>query len=160
MGKLLFIIMLGLIVAPQSAFTTATVKNNLIINTSKPVELTWEMLFKVILVEKYSPKYKMKINVPDFDYTLKDLNNKEVVIEGFAIPTGVSSNTFVLSQNPYAACYFCGNGGVETVMTIKYSGIAPKFKTDDYIKLKGIFELNSTDINELIYVLNKATLIK
>ena len=160
MGKLLFIIVIGLIVAPPSASTNAPVKYSASNNVVKPVKLTWEMLFKVVLVEQYSARYKMKINVPDFDYTLKDLNNKEVVIEGFVIPTGVSSNTFVLSQNPYSACYFCGNGGVETVMTIKYSGIAPKFKTDDYIKLKGIFELNSTNINELIYVLNKASQLK
>ena len=160
MGKLLFIIVIGLIVALPSASTIAPVKYSAGNSVVKPVKLTWEMLFKVVLVEKYSARYKMKINVPDFDYTLKDLNNKEVVIEGFVIPTGVSSNTFVLSQNPYSACYFCGNGGVETVMTVKYSGIVPKFKTDDYIKLKGIFELNNTDINELIYVLNKAKQIK
>lgn len=126
----------------------------------KPVVLTWEMLFKVVLVEKYSTKYKTKINVPEFDYTLQKLDKKEVTISGFVIPTVINSNNFVLSQNPYASCYFCGNGGPETVMTIKYKGRPPKYKTDDFITLKGIFQLNNTDVNELIYVLNNAVQVK
>jgi hypothetical protein len=126
----------------------------------KPVVLTWEMLFKVVFEEKYSKKYKMKINVPDFDPTLQALNKKEVLITGFVIPTGIDNNSFVLSQNPYASCFFCGQGGVETVMTIKYKGKAPRYKTDDYITLKGIFELNSTNIEEFIYILNDAVEIK
>lgn len=126
----------------------------------KPVLLTWEMLFKVVFEEKYSNKYKMKVNVPDFDPSLKALNKKEVIIADFVIPTGIGSNTFVLSQNPYASCFFCGQGGVETVMTIKYKGKAPRYKTDDYITLKGIFELNSTNIEEFIYILNNAVEVK
>ena len=160
MGNYIFKVLFGLMALHPlpTNYSTATSNTNIIV--VKPVVLTWQTLFKVIMVEKYSAKHKTKINVPEFDYALQQLNHKEVIIEGFAIPTGILSSTFVLSQNPYAACYFCGNGGVETVMTIKYLGKAPKFKTDDYIKLKGVFELNSTDINELIYILNNATLIK
>ncbi|MEP6713320.1 MAG: hypothetical protein ABJA37_12920 [Ferruginibacter sp.] len=160
MGKYIFSLFFGLLALQPLVPNHAATMSNTNIAGATPVLLTWDMLFKVILVEKYSPKYKMKINVPEFDYTLQQMNHKEVVIEGFAIPTGILSTTFVLSKNPYAACYFCGNGGIETVMTIKYFGIAPKFKTDDYIKVKGIFELNSTDVNELIYVLKNATVIK
>lgn len=126
----------------------------------KPVVLTWEMLFRVVFEEKYSNKYKMKINVPDFDPTLQALNKKEVLVTGFVIPTGVGNNSFVLSKNPYAACFFCGQGGVETVMTIRYKGKAQRYKTDDYITLKGILELNSTNIEEFIYILNDAVEIK
>ena len=102
----------------------------------------------------------MKVNVPDFDPTLQNLNKKEVLVAGFVIPTGIGGNTFVLSQNPYASCFFCGQGGVETVMTIKYKGNAPRYKTDDYITLKGTLELNSTDIEEFIYILNNAEEVK
>lgn len=138
------------------------IKSNSKRNTTieKPVMLTWEMLFKVVLIEKYSKKYKMKVNVPDFDPSLLKLDKKEVFVTGFVIPTGIGSNTFTLSQNPYASCFFCGNGGVETVMTIKYKGKAPRYKTDDYITLKGTLELNSTNIEEFIYILNNAIEVK
>jgi len=127
---------------------------------AKPVLLTWEMLFKVIMVEKYSTRYKMKVMAPEFDITLQKLNTREVTISGFVIPTGINSNIFALSQNPFSSCYFCGNGGPETVMSIKYNGKPPKYKTDDYITLKGVFQLNSTDINELIYILKNAVQVK
>jgi hypothetical protein len=143
------------------ALSTYTIRNNHTAATlAQPVVLTWEMLFKVIFEEKYSKKYRTKINVPSFDPTLQVLNKKVVLVSGFVIPTGIGNNTFVLSQNPYASCFFCGQGGVETVMTIKYRGKTPRYKTDDYITLKGIFELNSTNIVEFIYILNDAVEIK
>lgn len=120
------------------------------------VKLTWEMLAKVKLVEKWSPELEEKINVPQFDITLQNLNRKEVIISGFVIPTTVDGTGFVLSKTPYASCYFCGNGGIETVMTIKYKGKQPAFKMDDFITLKGTLTLNSTNIEELIYILNDA----
>jgi hypothetical protein len=122
---------------------------------AKPVLLTWDMLFKVILIEKYSSRYKSKINVPDFDPSLWKLNGKTVYISGFAIPTTTYGTDFVLSQNPYSACYFCGNGGVETVMTLKFKK-KHRYKTDDYITVKGKLLLNDKNIEELIYVLQDA----
>ena len=160
MVNYLFSVLLAVAALQPISIVNKTGINFCTIEIKKPVVLTWEMLFKVTFAEKYSEKYKMKVNVPEFDAALRHLNNKEVVIEGFAIPTGILSSTFVLSQNPYADCYFCGNAGVETVMTIKCLGKAPKFKTDDFVKLKGVFVLNSSDINELIYTLKNATVIK
>jgi len=160
MVKLFINIVLWIITLPIITAAITPVKNNLGIAVVVPVKLTWDMMFKVLLVEKYSKKYGMTINVPEFDYSLQQLNRKEVIVYGYVIPTAVDGNSFVLSKTPFSSCYFCGNGGVETVMTIKYKGKAPRYKTDDYIALKGIFELNSTDINELIYVLNNAIEVK
>jgi len=160
MGKFLTNMMVAFIAALPLAATVTDPINNLNETIVKPVELTWDMLFKVILVEKYSSKHKTKINVPEFDYSLQQLNRKEVIIYGYFIPTTLDGNSFVLSKTPFSSCYFCGSGGVETVMTVKYKGKAPKYKTDDYIGLKGTFALNSTDVNELIYVLNNATQVK
>jgi hypothetical protein len=160
MGKLLLSVLLGVFALQPQIVNHSGISNSANINVAPPALLTWEMLFKVIFVQKYSNKYKMKVNVPEFDYSLQQLNHKEVIIAGFAIPTSVGSSNFVLSQNPFSSCYFCGNGGVETVMTIKYKGKAPRYKTDDYITLKGTLELNSTNIDELIYVLTNATQVK
>jgi len=160
MVKFLTNMMFALMAASPLAATVPNPINSSIESIVKPIELTWDMLFKVILVEKYSSKHKMKINVPEFDYSLQQLNRKEVIIYGYVIPTTIDGNSFVLSKTPFSSCYFCGNGGVETVMTVKYKGKAPRYKIDDYIALKGTFELNSTDINELIYVLNNATHVK
>jgi hypothetical protein len=134
--------------------------NTAIAALPKPIVLTWQMLFKVVMEEKYSAKYKMKIEVPKFDDSLWEINKKEVIVEGFVIPTGINSNSFALSQNPFSSCFFCGQAGPETVMTIKYKGKAPKYKTDDYITLKGTFELNDKNIEEFIYILNNAVEVK
>lgn len=162
MVKLLFYAwMITVAVLPHQVTSHFFCQNKIVQTISaKPTELTWDMLFKMILVEKYSTKYKMKINVPEFDPTLQSLNRREIFITGYVIPTGITSNNFVLSKSPYAACYFCGQGGVETVMSIKYKGKPRRYKTDDYVTLKGILELNSTNINELIYILHNAEEIK
>lgn len=126
----------------------------------KPIVLTWQMLFKVVMEERYSAKYKMKIELPKFDDSLWEINKKEVIVEGFIIPTGINTNKFALSQNPYSACFFCGRAGPETVMTIKFKGKAPQYKTDEFVSFKGIFELNDKNIEEFIYILNNAVEIK
>ena len=160
MGNYIFSLMFGLMALQPLLNLDAAAINQPHLCVAKPVLLTWEMLFKVIFVEKYNSKYKMKVMAPEFDVSIQKLNTKEVTISGFVIPTGINSNIFALSQNPFSSCYFCGNGGPETVMSIKYNGKPPKYKTDDYITLKGVFQLNSTDINELIYILKNAVQVK
>lgn len=131
-------------------------KNSLI----KPIALTWQMLFKVIFEPKWSKEYKMKIDMPVFDESLLAINKKEVYITGFMIPVSVDKSRMVLSQNPNATCYFCGQGGPETIMAIRFKGAPKRYKTDDYVTLKGVFELNGTNPNEFIYILNNAEEIK
>lgn len=125
-----------------------------------PIELTWQMLFKVIFEPKWSKEYKMNLDMPVFDKSLLWINNKEVFISGFMIPVSVDKSRMVLSKNPNATCYFCGQGGPETIMAIRFKGSHKRYKTDDYVTLKGVFELNGNNPNEFIYMLNNAEEIK
>ena len=47
------------------------------------------------------------------------------------------SNSYLLSQNPLASCFFCGNGGPESVMAL-YFNEKPSFKMDDVITVRHI----------------------
>jgi hypothetical protein len=72
------------------------------------------------------------------------------------IPVDADANYYVLSANPYAACFFCGQSGPESVVSIKFKKLSKRYNTDDRVTISGIFNLNSDDINELNYVIEKA----
>ena len=82
--------------------------------------------------------------------------NKVVEIKGYIIPTdGYKSHTeFILSAFPYNMCFFCGGAGPETVMEI-YAKTPIKF-TSEAVTIRGKLELNSDDVNRLIYSLTNA----
>ena len=74
------------------------------------------------------------------------------------IPVDIDANYYVLSANPFASCFFCGQAGPESVVSIKFKGVNRRFNTDDRVTIKGKFRLNATDINELNYILDQAEL--
>ena len=95
-----------------------------------------------------------KVDVPVFSEGVKNLEGKEVTIKGYIIPVeGYKSHKeFILSAFPYNMCFFCGGAGPETVMEI-YANDAVEY-TAEPVTLKGKLELNSTDVNRLIYALH------
>ena len=97
--------------------------------------------------------------IPTFGDNLHALEGKEVLIKGFVIPLDVSLNLYVLSANPYASCFFCGGAGPETVMDIVFAE-KQKFRTDEYVTLKGRLKLNADDVYKLNYILEDAEIVK
>jgi hypothetical protein len=55
-------------------------------------------------------------------------------------------------------CFFCGGAGPESVMEV-YAKEAIKYTTEAII-IKGKLELNSNDVNQLMYILNDAEMIR
>ena len=85
---------------------------------------------------------------------------KEIEIKGYIIPVeGYKSHTeFIFSAFPYNMCFFCGNAGAETVMEV-YAKEPVKYQTESIV-IKGILELNDTDINQLMYILKDAVIVE
>ncbi len=120
----------------------------------------WKTLSRITYKKEYDEMMGFKVDVPVFSKDILDLESQEVTVKGYIIPVeGYKSHKeFVFSAFPYNMCFFCGGAGPETVMevtaleAVKYSA--------DAITLKGKLQLNSNDINRLIYGLIDVTVVK
>ncbi len=123
-------------------------------------KISWEVLTDVKFAEKFNEELGSYINVPAFGPKVKALAGKEVEITGYMIPMDVKQNIYVLSANPFASCFFCGGGGPESVIDLKFAKVPRRYKTDEKITLRGKLKLNATDIYQLNYILEGALQVK
>ncbi len=120
----------------------------------------WKQLSKVTYKKEYDDLMGFKVDRPIFGASVKALENKEIEIRGYIIPTeGYKSHKeFVFSAYPYSMCFFCGGAGPETVMEVEaVEGI--KY-TVEPVTLRGTLILNEKDINRLMFKLVRAQIIK
>lgn len=117
--------------------------------------LTWKQLADVDFEMRYFKEYNQKFLVPLFGKIPKAHEGKEVSISGYVIPLDVK--VFALSQNPYAACFFCGAAGPETIIELQLKPEAIKrYKMDQWMTFKGILRLNDSDVRHFNYILENA----
>ncbi len=91
----------------------------------------------------------------DFSDKLADLEGKEVSLIGFLIVLDGRQSVYMLSKNPMASCFFCGNGGPETISEIAFAE-KPAFGMDDLITVTGILRLNRDDPMRCYYLIEQA----
>jgi len=111
---------------------------------------TWPKLYDI----KYETKNDEygEYEAPIFSVAAKSIEGKVIYIEGYIMPfEGLESKEFILSSLPVNACYFCGNGGPESVIQIKSK--KPIRYTEKPVELKGMLRLNPDNPEELIYSL-------
>ncbi len=120
----------------------------------------WPALSKVTFKKQYDDMLGFKVDVPIFSADIKNMQGKTIEIKGYIIPVEgyKGSKEFVFSAFPYSMCFFCGGAGPETVMEV-YAKEAIKYTTEAII-IKGKLELNSSDVNQLMYILNDAEMIR
>lgn len=116
--------------------------------------ITWKTLSQLELVPKRGGQYEK----PRFSDALKALDGQQVTITGYMLPLTVDRDEYILSMRPYTDCYFCGGGGIETVMELKLQEKGQKFKLDDQLTFTGILRLNSKPY-ELIFFLENAVVV-
>ncbi|MGR3809705.1 DUF3299 domain-containing protein [Jiulongibacter sp. NS-SX5] len=132
----------------------------MLLASDQPLKIDWKTLSDVNFNKKWSPSEGMFILEPDFGASVQTLNGKDVSITGYMIPIDIESNYYVLSANPYAACFFCGGAGPESVMSIKFKTVNRRFDTDERLTLRGKLELNKDNLDELNYILKDAVVVK
>lgn len=123
-----------------------------------PIDLSWATLKDVKFKRKYVKEHEQEFEFPIFGTKIKALNGKKVVIKGYIIP--INKGLYALSKNPYAACFFCGGAGPETIMGIVFRAIPKPYKTDTFVTLKGVLKLNDSDFEQLMYQLMAAEPVK
>jgi hypothetical protein len=125
---------------------------------ASPIDsLNWKLLGMIKFIKKADKEYG-EVMYPQVSPLLKQKATKQIAISGFIIP--IDNETFALSKNVFASCFFCGQAGPETIMGIKFKGSTPKLKTDQYVTLVGTFRINENDVEDWIYHIDNAIIIK
>ena len=91
----------------------------------------------------------------EFSASLNRLEGKQVSITGYFLDLMSDNSVTILSKNPLASCFFCGNGGPETVMELSFKNKI-NFETDDVVTLTGVLRLNRIDATRTYYQLDLA----
>ena len=124
-----------------------------------PEESLWKTLAKITFRKEYDDIMGFEVDVPVYSPEVKALEGKTVEVKGYIIPVeGYKTHQeFVFSAYPYNMCYFCGGAGPETVMEV--TATQPVKYTAELITLRGVLQLNTGDINRLLYSLQDAVQI-
>ena len=121
----------------------------------------WELFRKTTFQEKFNKTHGVYFYYPKFGPELIALQGKTVELEGFYIPLESSpSKTLILSKYPMAECFFCGGAGPESVAVVYLKNQPSKRpKLDQILKIKGILQLNATDVEEMTFIIQNAEII-
>ncbi len=120
-------------------------------SSDTPKPLTWEVLRDVKYKKRYNKEYDQYFDYPVFGEKTKAFDGRKVSIKGYIIPLDVG--LYALSKNPYASCFFCGGAGPETITGLTFAKSPKRYKTDEFLTLQSVFQLNSTDVNKFMYQL-------
>ncbi|MGB0929700.1 MAG: hypothetical protein ACPGVB_02915 [Chitinophagales bacterium] len=124
-------------------------------------DITWLTLTDVKFEEKIAPEDSALYLYPTFGKIVKSLDGKKVSIKGFVIPIDATEHYYVLSANPFSACFFCGKAGPESIMELELkSDPSRAYQMDQFSTFEGTFRLNSTDVDHCNYMLMGAVLVE
>jgi len=119
----------------------------------------WALFARVSFKPQFFKEYDQSFLVPDFRSEILSRKGQEITLQGHYMPIEMERNTIVISKFPYAACFFCGGAGPESVAEVVFATKPPKFKVDQVIKVKGKLALNDNDVNHLNFIIQEAVLI-
>jgi len=125
--------------------------------------VSWDTFSQVIFHKQYSETFGFEVNVkpPEFAPKLLAYQGKEILVKGYVIPVDVELGMYMVSANPFANCFFCGNAGPETVVEIFPSSKLPRFSTDQIVTFKGILQINKEgEMNAVPYQMFQAKVVK
>lgn len=136
----------------DNAFAVSSISTSIASDT-----LTWKLLGDIKFVKKEHPDYG-EVMFPIVNAKLKGLQKKKVTISGFIVP--IDNTNYAISKNVFASCFFCGQAGPETIMGIKFKDFKGRLKTDQYVTITGVLRVNEDNVDEWIYNLDQAVIVK
>ncbi|MBL6644720.1 MAG: DUF3299 domain-containing protein [Flavobacteriaceae bacterium] len=110
-------------------------------------EISWELPAP----ENIFPGFEKAI----FSLKMKSLEGEKVFLTGYFLVLDGKQSVYLLSKNPMASCFFCGNGGPETVVELNFAE-KPSFRMDDLLSVEGTLRLNEDDPNASYYRIENA----
>ncbi len=113
--------------------------------------LDWADLSKEISLEMPSPDLVLPgFQKATFSSEISALEGKKVIVIGYFLILDGKQSVYLLSKNPMASCFFCGNGGPETIMELHFDK-KPSFAMDDLLSVEGTLHLNGDDPEACYY---------
>lgn len=152
--QLSIVLFLGLIMV---SFSGKKETSTIVTPVVKGDTLTWKLLAEIKYEKKKHPKYG-EVQFPIVNDKVKAKGKKKVYISGFIVP--IDSKSYAISKNVFAACFFCGKAGPESIVGLKFKGATPKLKTDQYVTVEGSFRYNETDADDWIYNIDDVVIVK
>ncbi len=123
-----------------------------------PISDGWLLFEKVTFKATYFSEYDASFLVPNLS-TIKRYEGHEISIKGHFIPFELEDdNTIIISKFPYAACFFCGGAGPESVVEVRFKSPPIRFKPDQILEVTGKLVLNDTDVNHLNFIIENPKL--
>lgn len=124
------------------------------------IEIDWLKLRDVYYKSEYKEEMYGYFQTPYFGKELETLDNKEVKITGYMLTLAPDEGIFILSQNPYADCFFCGFGGPESAIELRLKPGYDDFLMDELVTVTGILRLKREDVSSGVYIMDDAVAIK
>jgi hypothetical protein len=124
-------------------------------------KVSWDFLKKnVEFTERYNESVDMLLFYPTFTEKIKELDGRNLQIEGYMIESDVSAGIYILSRYPMAQCYFCGGAGPESIVEIQLKNKSKRYRTDQIVTMSGVFRVNPDDVEHCNYILKNAVAIR
>ena len=143
-----------------SAFLLTGASNDVVIapksSSIQKDTLNWKLLGVIKFVKKPHKEYG-EVNYPVVNPKLKSLHKKKVVMTGYIVP--IDNTHYALSKNVFAACFFCGKAGPETIIGLKFRN-PKRYKTDQYVTVEGTFRVNENNVDDWIYNMEDVVVVK
>lgn len=118
--------------------------------------LNWSDLSTGISWENNSPEpYFPVFQKANFSPDIRALEGEQVIITGYLLILDGKQSIYLLSKNPMASCFFCGNGGPETIVDLWFA-TKPSFVMDDLVSVEGTLRLNENNPNASYYRIENA----
>jgi hypothetical protein len=125
----------------------------------------WETLLRDVKIKyAYSVKYNAMLPKPKFGDKLKALEGKIITLAGYSLPADLTGNVLLVSYNPMSMCFFCGGGGIESLVELlpvpEDKARFKRLNTDNYFEVKGRLRLNAKSYDHLVYILEDAEFVR
>lgn len=129
---------------------------SMVTNVHAQTVLDWSVLSKGISFELPSPEAIFPgFQKATFTSKIRAFDGEKVIITGYLLVLDGTQSTYLLSKNPMASCFFCGNGGPETILDLQFSQ-KQSFEMDELLTVEGVLYLNDDNPNKCYYRIEKA----
>lgn len=128
-------------------------------NALSQKKITWQNVLEIYAKEFRLTEKNPTSTIDKKAMSLEDVANKKITINGYFLDIDPDGEWYVLSKNPFATCFFCGNAGPETVLELLgYENEKKKFKSDDMVEVTGIFNSVYDLEGKVNFVLEKVSI--
>lgn len=129
-------------------------------NSDSPSLGYWKMFAGISLERKYVEEADGHYRLPVFTPEIIEMEGKEIEISGYYLPYAKEDSVIIISRYPNSSCFYCGQAGIESVAMVELVNVAPDFRTDQRLSVKGKLVLNNTNVNKLAFVVTGAKVRK